>query len=76
MEEDRDRASHPRSTSMKQQKREYGPKSAKVGERTGSKCPLCGDDVLRQEAFSSNGTRLGYRQVCSKRGCPWKGRDQ
>lgn len=50
------------------------PRAAKTGERTGSRCPLCDEPVLRQEAVSSNGTRLGSKLVCSKRGCPWQGR--
>lgn len=52
------------------------PRAAKPGERTGTKCPICSEDVLRQENTTSNGTRLGTRLVCSKRGCPWQGRDQ
>jgi hypothetical protein len=50
------------------------PRAAKQGERTGSRCPLCDEPVLRQDTVSSNGTRLGARLVCSKRGCPWQGR--
>jgi hypothetical protein len=46
----------------------------KPGERTGQKCPVCGEPVLSQETFSSNGSRTGSRLVCSKRGCPWQGR--
>lgn len=61
---------------MKRPEREFTPRAAKPGERTGSKCPLCDDAVLRQENISSNGTRLGSRLVCSKRGCPWQGVDR
>ena len=50
-------------------------RAAKPGERTGSRCPLCDEAVLRQETFSSNGSRQGSRLVCSKRGCPWQGRE-
>jgi hypothetical protein len=61
---------------MKRKEREYGPHAGKAGDRTGSKCPLCGEDVLRQENITANGTRLGSRLVCSKRGCPWQGTDR
>lgn len=52
------------------------PRAAKPGDRTGAKCPLCAEPVLRQENITSNGTNLGTRLVCSKRGCPWQGRDR
>ena len=58
---------------MKRPERNNTPRAAKQGERTGSKCPLCSEAVLRQENITSNGTRLGTRLVCSKRGCPWNG---
>lgn len=61
---------------MKRPVRENPPKLGKQGERTGTRCPLCDEPVLRQERISSNGTRLENRLVCSKRGCPWQGRDQ
>ena len=51
-------------------------RQGKTGERTGTKCPVCSEDVLRQEQISSNGTLLGTRLVCSKRGCPWQGRER
>jgi hypothetical protein len=46
----------------------------KQGDRTGTKCPVCGEDVLRQEKFSTNGSATGARLVCSRRGCPWQGK--
>lgn len=52
------------------------PRAAKPGDRTGERCPLCDEPVLRQEPVSSNGTRLPARLVCSKRGCPWQSRDR
>lgn len=61
---------------MKRNVQENAPRAAKPGERTGAKCPLCDEPVLRQENISSNGTRLGMRLVCSKRGCPWQGQDR
>lgn len=61
---------------MKKTMQENGPRAAKSGERTGARCPLCDEAVLRQENISSNGTRLGTRLVCSKRGCPWLGKDR
>jgi hypothetical protein len=61
---------------MKQPLKENQPRAAKSGERTGTTCPICGEAVLRQENVSSNGTRNGYRLVCSKRGCPWQGQDR
>jgi hypothetical protein len=51
-------------------------RAGKEGERTGTRCPLCQEPVLRQEAISSNGTRMGYKLVCSKRGCPYQGKDR
>lgn len=51
-------------------------RAAKPGEKTGARCPLCDDAVLRQENLSSNGTRLSSKLVCSKRGCPWQGQDR
>jgi hypothetical protein len=51
-------------------------RQAKAGERTGRKCPVCNEDVLRQEQIASNGTRLPTRLVCCKRGCPWQGQDR
>jgi hypothetical protein len=44
----------------------------KQGDRTGTTCPVCGDDVLRQEKFSTNGSPTGARLVCARRGCPWQ----
>ncbi len=61
---------------MNRPTRDNTPRAGKEGERTGTRCPLCDEPVLRQENISSNGTRLGTRLVCSKRGCPWQGRDQ
>lgn len=61
---------------MKQPIRDNSPRAGKSGERTGTKCPLCEEPVLRQENVSRNGTRLGNRLVCSKRGCPWQGQDR
>lgn len=61
---------------MKQPIRDNSPRAGKAGERTGTKCPLCEEPVLRQENVSRNGTRLGNRLVCSKRGCPWQGQDR
>jgi len=62
---------------MKQQPlRENTQRAGKPGEKTGARCPLCDDAVLRQEVLSSNGTRLSSRLVCSKRGCPWQGQDR
>lgn len=62
---------------MKQQPvRENTLRAAKPGEKTGTRCPLCDDAVLRQENLSANGTRLSSRLVCSKRGCPWQGQDR
>jgi hypothetical protein len=61
---------------MKQPVKENQQRAGKSGERTGNSCPLCGDAVLRQENVTSNGTRLGTRLVCSKRGCPWQGVDR
>lgn len=61
---------------MKHPLKENQQRAGKTGERTGSSCPLCGDAVLRQENITSNGTRLGERLVCSKRGCPWQGKDR
>lgn len=51
-------------------------RAAKHGDRTGTRCPVCDEPVLRQETQSRNGTALGSRLVCSKRGCPWQGRDR
>ena len=59
---------------MKQSPRDNTPRAAKSGERTGTSCPLCGEPVLRQE-IASNGSQMGTRRVCSKRGCPWQGKD-
>lgn len=59
---------------MKRPVRENTPRAAKPGERTGAKCPLCSEAVLLQDNITSNGTNLGARLVCSKRGCPWQGR--
>jgi hypothetical protein len=59
---------------MKRTTRENQPRAAKEGERTGTRCPVCDEAVLRQDAVTSNGTRLGSRLVCSKRGCPWQAR--
>lgn len=53
-----------------------GNRPRKPGEATGTTCPVCGDSVLRQERFGSAGARDGYRLVCSKRGCPWQGRER
>jgi hypothetical protein len=61
---------------MQRHVREDAARAAKQGERTGDRCPVCDDAVLRQETFSSNGSRSGSRLVCSKRGCPWQGRDR
>jgi hypothetical protein len=61
---------------MKRPVIENAPRAGKPGERTGTKCPLCDEAVLRQENITSNGTRLGTRLVCSKRGCPWQGQDR
>jgi hypothetical protein len=61
---------------MKQTERSNLPRAGKDGDRTGSKCPLCGEDVLRQDNFSTNGSRTGSRLVCAKRGCPWQGKDR
>lgn len=58
---------------MRRSEKENAPRAAKQGDRTGDKCPICDEAVLRQENISSNGTRLGARLVCSKRGCPWQG---
>ena len=55
--------------------RENGPRAAKTGERTGTSCPICGESVLRQE-IGGGGGRNGNRLVCSKRGCPWQGKDK
>lgn len=44
----------------------------KQGERTGTSCPVCGDAVLQQEKYGRSGAIDGYRQVCSRRGCPWQ----
>jgi hypothetical protein len=52
------------------------PRQAKDGERTGARCPVCDDAVLRQETFSSNGSYSGNRLVCSRRGCPWQGHER
>lgn len=46
----------------------------KQGDRTGTKCPVCGDDVLRQERYSTNGSASGARLICARRGCPWQGK--
>ena len=61
---------------MKRPVSENQPRAAKVGERTGTTCPVCSEPVLRQENISSNGTDLGTRLVCSKRGCPGQGKDR
>jgi hypothetical protein len=61
---------------MKLPARENTPRSAKAGDRTGTKCPICEEPVLRQEQITRNGTRLGHRLVCSKRGCPWQKQDR
>lgn len=61
---------------MKQPMKQNVPRAGKTGERTGTTCPVCDEPVLRQENVSSNGTRLGTRLVCSKRGCPWQGQDR
>jgi|GEM_PF-2661917 len=61
---------------MKQPLRPNEPRAGKTGEKTGTTCPVCGEAVLRQENISSNGTRLGSRLVCAKRGCPWQGKDR
>lgn len=53
---------------------EGNPRQPKQGERVGTKCPICQEDVLKQERISSSGKSLGSRLVCSKRGCPWQGR--
>ncbi|MEX2582574.1 MAG: hypothetical protein WD766_04845 [Gemmatimonadota bacterium] len=55
--------------------KDNAPRAAKPGEKTGTKCPLCNEAVLRQEQISSNGTYHGSKLVCSKRGCPWQGKD-
>lgn len=60
---------------MKQPVRDNTPRAAKSGERTGTSCPVCGESVLRQE-IATNGARMGDRLVCSKRGCPWQGKDR
>ena len=59
---------------MSRPARDNTPRAAKPGERTGAKCPLCDEAVLRQE-ISSNGAQMGHRLVCSKRGCPWQRRE-
>lgn len=61
---------------MKRPGAENMPRAGKQGEKTGARCPLCDEAVLRQEQISSNGTRIGMRLVCSKRGCPWQGKDR
>lgn len=61
---------------MKQPARDNEPRAGKPGERTGTTCPLCGEAVLRQQNTSGNGSRVGNRLVCSKRGCPWQGQDK
>lgn len=60
---------------MKGPVRDNTPRAAKVGERTGAKCPLCDEPVLRPENTSGNGSGDG-RLVCSKRGCPWRGTER
>lgn len=61
---------------MKPSIRENTPRAGKPGERTGTTCPVCSEPVLRQENISRNGTRLGSKLVCSKKGCPWQGQDR
>jgi ribosome modulation factor len=61
---------------MKRMAQDNVQRAAKSGERTGTTCPVCDEPVLRQEVVSSNGTRMGGRQVCSKRGCPWQRPDR
>lgn len=61
---------------MNRPTRDNAPRAGKQGERTGAKCPICDEPVLRQENISRNGTRLGTRLVCAKRGCPWQGQDR
>jgi hypothetical protein len=60
---------------MKNSGRNDSPRAAKAGERTGTSCPVCGESVLRQE-IASNGSQMGNRLVCSRRGCPWQGKDR
>ncbi|CAN5716500.1 hypothetical protein BH23GEM6_BH23GEM6_24630 [soil metagenome] len=61
---------------MKKPTRDNSARAGKQGETTGTRCPICDEAVLRQENISSNGTKLGTRLVCSKRGCPWQSPDR
>jgi hypothetical protein len=56
--------------------RENAQRAGKTGERTGSRCPICDEPILRQESITRNGTSLGHKLVCSKRGCPWQKSDR
>jgi len=47
----------------------------KEGVRAGIACPVCGDAVLRQELLGKGDAHNGHRLVCSRRGCPWQGKD-
>lgn len=61
---------------MKRPVNENVARAGKQGERTGTRCPICDEPVLRQENITPNGTRLGTRLVCSKRGCPYQAQDR